>query len=128
MRADLVVGTYVCKTTWLKVENRYNNLSDVTDNNGKAENDFLNVELAEFGIETQMSLANNIRKTCHKWAINNLIKSKHNNFITLLIMNIGAKFSTHKEDSLTIHLYQFDKFYCPSIDDIDQVSTDIVTS
>ena len=43
-------------------------------------------------------------------------------------MNIGAEFSTHIEDFLTICQYQMNKFDCLSIDDIDQVKTNVMAS
>lgn len=61
---------------------------------------------------------NNIYKTCCIYVIDNLTKSGHNNFIILSIMNIKAKFFTHIEDSLTICLYQIDKFDCFNINNI----------
>lgn len=94
-------------------------MSDVADNNKEAKINSSNVRLVEFGIQTQTSLADKIHKTCCKWAINNLTKSGHNNFITSLIINIGAKFSPHIEDFSTICQCQIDKFHQPSINDID---------
>lgn len=98
----------------------------MTDNDGEAKINFLNMRLVEFDIQTQISLVDSIYKICCKWAINVLTESKHNNFITLLIMNERAEISTHIVDSFTIYQYHIKKFDCPSIDDIDQVNIDVV--
>lgn len=71
-------------------------------------------------------MANSIRKTCYKCVINNLIEGKYNNLITILIINIKAKFSTHMKDSLTICQYQIDKFDYSNIDNIDQISIALI--
>lgn len=77
----------------------------MVDNNRKAEIDFTNVELAKFCVHIIMWLADSVCKTCCKWAIDDFIKCSHNNLITLLVMNIGAEFATHMEESLTICYY-----------------------
>ncbi len=100
----------------------------MADNDGEAEIDSPNVGLVEFGIQTQTSLADSVHETRRKWAIDDLTEGRHNNLITLLIMNIGAEIFTHMEDFLTICRCQVDKFDHPSTDDIDQVSTDVVSS
>ncbi len=128
VRADLAARADTREVARLEVEDGCDNLSDVADNDGEAEIESPNVGLVEFGIQTQTSLADSVRETRHKWAIDDLTESRHNNFITSLIMNRGAEISTHKEDSLTIRRCQVDEFDCPSIDDIDQVSTDVVGS
>ncbi len=73
-----------------------------------------------------MSLADSIRETCRKWAIDDFTKCSDNNSITLLIMNIGAEFVTHMEKSLTICRCQVNELDCPDIGNIDHVSEDVV--
>ncbi len=91
----------------------------MADNNKEAKIDSLNIRLIEFGIQTQMSLADIICKTRCKWAIDNLTESRYNNFITSLIINIRAEFSTSIKDFLIIHQCLVDKFDHSNIDDID---------
>ncbi len=55
------------------------------------------------------------------------MKYSNNNFITLLIINIGAEFATHIEESLTICHCKIDELDCPDISDIDHVSEDVVS-
>ena len=85
------------------------------------------MELAEFSVYTKTSLADNICKTCHKWAIDDFMKYSNNNLITLLIMNTEAESATHIEESLTICHYQIDKLDCPDISNIDHVSKDVIS-
>lgn len=74
----------------------------MVENDGEANIDFPNMRLVKFGIQTQMSLIDNIRKTCRKWDINDLIEGGHNNLITSLIINIRAEFSSDIEDCLSM--------------------------
>ncbi len=128
VRADLVVRADAYKAAWLEVKDGRDDLFNVADNDKEAKIDSPNVGLVEFDIQTQTSLADSVRKTCRKWAINDLIEGGHNKLITSLIMNIGAEFSTHIENFLTICQCPVDEFDCPSIDNIGQVSTDVVAS
>ncbi len=98
----------------------------MADNDRKVEIDSPNMGLVKFGIQTQTSLADNLRKTRCKWAIDDLTEDGHNNLITLLIMNIRVEFSTDMEDSLIIRRCQIDKFDCPNTNDINQVSIDVM--
>ncbi len=128
IRANLVAYADACEVAQLEVKDRCDNLSDVADNNKKDKMNSLNIRLIAFGIQIQSSLADNIRKTWHKWAIDNLTEGRHNNLITSLILNIRAEISTHIEDFLTICQCQVDEFDCLSINDIDQISTDVIIS
>ncbi len=80
----------------------------MVNSNEEAKIDLTNVELAEFGIYTKTSLAQNIHKTCLKGAIDNFMKCSDNNLITLLIINIRAESAIHIEESLTICPWQVD--------------------
>ncbi len=100
----------------------------MADSDREAEIDPTNVRLAEFGIQTKTSLANSIRETRCKWAIDDFTKCSNNNLITLLIMNIGAEFTIHMEESLTIRRYQVDEFDRPDKGNIDHISEDVVSS
>ncbi len=124
--ADLVACIDAHEAARLEVKDGCDNLSDVANKNREAEINFPNVRLVEFGIQTQTSLADIIRKTCCKCVIDDFTEGRHNNLITSLIMIIGAEFFTHIEDSLTICQCQVNEFDCLSINDIDQVSTDIM--
>ncbi len=128
VRTDLAARADTCEAARLEVENGHDDLSDVADNDGEAEIDSPNVGLLEFDIQTQKSLADSVRETRRKWAIDDLIEGRHNKLIMSLIMNIRAEISTHMEDSLTIRRGQVDEFDCPSTVDIDQVSTNVVVS
>ena len=84
--------------------------------------------MAEFGIHTKMFLVDNRCKTCRKWAINNFIKCSNNNFITLLIMNIGAESAIHIKEFCTTCHCQVDKLDYLDIGSINHVSKDVVLS
>ncbi len=127
-KADLAASADARETARLEVEDGRDDLSDVVDNNGEAEIDSPNVGLVEFGIQTQMSLADSVRKTRCKEAIDDLTEGRYNNLITSLIINIGAEISKYMEDSLTIRRCQVDEFDHPSINNIDRVSIDVVAS
>ncbi len=75
-----------------------------------------------------MFLANSVRKTCRKWAIDDFTKCSNNNLITLLTMNIVAESATHIEESLTICRCQVDELDCPDISDIHFISEDVISS
>ncbi len=66
VKADFTAYADARKAAWLDVKDGRDNLSDMADNDGKAVIDFPNVELVEFDIQTQISLADNVCKTCHK--------------------------------------------------------------
>lgn len=66
VKADLAVRIDVYKMAQLQVEDERDNLFDVADNEKESEIDFWNMGLIEFVIQTQTSLADNIRKTCCK--------------------------------------------------------------
>ena len=100
----------------------------MADSNGKAEIDFINVKLAKFGVHTITLLANSIRKTRCKCAIDDFIKCSNNNLITSLITNIRAKSATSIEESLSIYCCQVNKLDRPDIGNIDHIKKDIVSS
>lgn len=126
VRTDLARRANTCKAAQLEVENGRDNLSDMADNDGKAKIDSLNVGLVEFGIQTQTSLVDSIQKTRRKWVIDDFMKCSNNNFITSLIINIGAKSATQMEESFTISCCQVNKLDRPDIGNIDHVSEDVV--
>ncbi len=128
VRADIAARADTRKAARLAVDDWRDETTDMADNDGKAEIDPTNVGLAEFGVQTEMFLADSVRKTCRKWAIDDFTKCSDNNFITSLIMNIGAESTTHMKESLTICRCQVDELDCPDIGDIDYVSEDIVSS
>ncbi len=99
----------------------------MADSNKEAEINPTNVGLAEFGVYTETSLADSVRKTRCKWMIDDFTKCSNNNLITSLIMNIGAESATHIKESLTICCCQVDELDCPNIGDIDLVSKDIIS-
>ena len=85
------------------------------------------MELAGFGIHTEISLADSIRKTCCKWVIDDFMKCSDNNLIILLIMNIEAESTTYMEESLTICHHQINELNCLHIGNIYHVNNDIVS-
>ena len=93
-----------------------------------AEIDSTNVELAEYGIHTKTSLAESIRKTRYKWAMDDFTKYSNNNLITSLIINIGVESATHIEKSLTICRCQVDKLDCSDIGNIDHINKNVISS
>lgn len=88
---------------WLEDKNECVDLSNVIDNNKKAKIYSPNMGLVEFGIKIQISLINNVCKTCHQWVIDNHTDSGQNTLITSLIINIGAEFSIYMKDSWIFH-------------------------
>ena len=99
----------------------------MADNDEEAEIDFRNVKLAEFGVYTITLLAESVNKTCYKWAIDDFTKCSDNKLIMLLIMNIGAEFATHIEESLIFCRCQVNKLDRPDIGDIDHDGKDVVS-
>ena len=93
----------------------------------EAEISSTNIKLAEYDVYTKTSLADSIRKTCRKWAIDDFTKYSNNNLITSLIMNIGAESATYMEKSFTICCCQVDKLDRSDTGNIDHVSKDVVS-
>lgn len=59
--------------------------------------------------------------------IDDFTKCNNNNFIILLIINIGAKFATHMKESFIICCYQADKYDHPDLGNINYVSEDVIS-
>ena len=74
----------------------------MADSNREAKINSTNIKLVKFGIQSKMSSADSIQKTCRKWAINDFTKYNNINFITLLIMNIGVESTNYIKKSLLI--------------------------
>lgn len=96
------------------------------DSDEKAKVNFINIELTEFYIQTEMFLANNIYKKNYKQIIDNFTQYSDNNFITLLIRNIEAEFITHMEKFFIIYYCQVDKLDRPDISNINHIIEDII--
>ncbi len=128
VRADIAARIDAREAARLAVDDWRDKTIDMANSNGEAEIDPTNVGLVEFGVQTITSLADSVRKTRHKWAIDDFTKYSDNNLIISLIMNIGAESATHMEQSLTIHRCQVDELDQPDIGDIDHVSEDVVSS
>lgn len=126
LQANIVPRANTRKAARFAIDNWCNKTTDMANSNRKAKIDSTNVKLAKFGIYIINLLANNVYKTCHKWAIDDFIKYNNNNFITLLIMNIKAESTTYIEKSLTICCYQVDKLDCLDIKNIDHVKKNII--
>lgn len=99
----------------------------MANSNKKAKINPANIELIEFAIETKMFLADNIQKIHLKWAINNFTKYNNINLIILLIMNIRTEFANHIEKLLIICSCQVAKYNCFDIDNINNISEDIIS-
>ena len=128
VRADIAARADARKAAWLAVDNWGDKTTDLADSNGEAKINSANIELVEFGVQTKTSLANSVRQTRCKWAIDNFTKYSNINFITSLIMNIAAESTNHMEESLLICCCQVAKYDCPNIGDIDNISKDVVSS
>lgn len=128
VRANITACADAYKAARLAVDNQRNKTTNIADSDGEAEIDLTNVELAEFGVYTETSLADNICETRRKQAIDTFMKCSNNNLITSLIMNIGAKSATHIEESLTIYYCQVDELDHPDIGNIDHISKNVVSS
>ncbi len=128
VRADIATRTNTRKVARLAVDNWCNETTDMATSDVEAEINPTNVGLAEFGVQTETSLADSVHKTCCKWTIDNFMKCSVNNLITSLIMNIRAESATYMKESLTIRCCQVDKLDCSDIGNIDHVSEDIVSS
>ncbi len=127
VRADITARADAHKVARLAVDDWCDKITDMANSNEEAKIDPRNVGLAEFGVQTKMSLADSVRETRRKWTIDDFMKCSNNNLITSLIMNIGAESTTHMKESLTICRCQVDKLDCPDIGNIDHVSKDIVS-
>lgn len=112
----------------LAVDDWRDKTTDMADSNGEAEIDSTNVESVEFGVQTKTSLADSVRETRRRWAIDNFTKYSDINLITSLIMNIGAESANHMEESLLIRRCQVAEHDGPDIGDIDNVSEDVISS
>lgn len=124
--ANIAAQTDACKAAQLIVDDQCNKTTDMADSGKKAEIDFTNVELTEFGVYTIMLLADSICKTCCKQAIDDFTKYSNNNLITSLIINIEAESATQMEESFTICHCQFDKLDRSNIGDINHVRKDVI--
>lgn len=83
--------------------------------------------MAEFGIYTETLLIESIRKTRRRWAIDNYTNSSKIDIIIILTTNLKSKISINKDNSISIHCYQVAEIYSLDIDNINNVSQDIVT-
>ncbi len=128
VRADIAARTDTREAARLAVDDWRDETTDMADSDREAEINPTNVGLAEFGVQTKTSLADNVRKTRCKWAIDDFTKCSNNNLITSLIMNIGAESATLMEESLTIRRCQVDELDRLDIGDIDHVSKNVVSS
>ncbi len=102
VRADIAARADAREAARFAVNNWRDETTNMADSDGKAEMDPTNVELAEFGVQIETSLADSIRKTRRKWAIDDFTKYNDNNLITSLIINIRVESATYIEESLTI--------------------------
>lgn len=74
IKTNIAVYANAYKATQLAANNWCNKTTSMADSNREAEIDFTNIELAEFGVHTVMSLADSVCKTCRKLAIDDFIK------------------------------------------------------
>ncbi len=128
VKADITACADVYKAARLAADNWRDETTNMANSDGEAEIDPTNVGLVEFGVQTKTSLADSVRKTRRKWAIDDFAKYSDNNLIISLIINIGAESVTHMEESLTIRRCQVDELDRPNIGDIDHVSEYVVSS
>lgn len=82
IRADIAACVDTRKVTRIVVDNWRNETTNMDNSDGDTDINFTNVELAEFGVYTKISLANSICKTCRKWTIDDFMKCSDNNLIT----------------------------------------------
>ncbi len=66
IRADIFARADAHEVTRLAIDDWCNETTDMANSDGETEIDPTNVELAEFGVHTETSLVDCIRKTCHK--------------------------------------------------------------
>ncbi len=97
VRANIGAHADARQVARLVVDSWGNETTDMANSNGEAEINSINVELAKFGIQTKMSLADSVCKTRCKCVISDFKKYSNNNLITLLIMNIRTEFAIHME-------------------------------
>ena len=96
VKIKLIVCADAQKAARLTANNcRYATADIIGNNNDKSNNNYINVDLAKFGINTKTLLADNIRKTCCRWAVNDYTNSSKINVITKLIINLKYEISTH---------------------------------
>ncbi len=127
VRADIAARADAREAARLAVDDWCDETTDMVDSDREAEIDPTNMGLAEFGVQTKTFLADSVRETRRKWAIDDFTKCSDNNLITSLIMNIGAESATHMEESLTICRCQVDELDRPERGDSDHVSEDVVS-
>lgn len=128
VRADIVAHADTCEGARLTTDDWQDETIDMADSNNEADINCANVDLVKFGVYNKTLLANNIRKTCRKWAVKDYTNSSEIKVIILLIMNLRAENANHVEDSLLICHGQVAKFDCPDTDNIDNINKDIVSS
>ncbi len=66
VKADIAAHADARKAARLTVNNWRNKTIDMANSNGEAEIDSINVNLAEFNVQTKTSLAKSVCKTCQK--------------------------------------------------------------
>lgn len=74
-----------------------------------------------------MFLADSIQGIYCRWVIDDFIKYNNNNFITSLIMNMGAEFTNHIEKFLIICYCQINQCDCPDLGNINYIKTDVIS-
>lgn len=102
VKTKIATWTNTGKTALFAIDNQCNKTINITYSNKKAEIDPANMKLVKFSIQIKIFLANNVGKTCGKWAIDDFIKYSNNNLIILLIINIKTEFTTYIVESITI--------------------------
>ncbi len=66
VRADIAACAHACEAARLAVDDWRDKTIDMVDSDGEAKIDPINVGLAEFGVQTETSLADSVRKTRRK--------------------------------------------------------------
>lgn len=129
VRADIVARADAREAAKLAADDwRHETVDIVDDSNDKADVDSANIDLAEFGVHTETSLADSVRKTRRRWAIEDYTNSSKIDVITTLTTKLKAEISTNKEDFIPIRRCQVAEIDSPGKGDINNISEDIVAS
>lgn len=111
----------------LTTDDWHNNSLDIVDNSKNEANvDSANIDLAQFGVHIEILLADNVKKTCRRWAVENYTNYSKIDIIKILTTNFRAEISTNKEESILVHHCQIAKIDGLDKGNINNISEDTV--
>lgn len=128
VKTDIIARADAREAARLAADDWCDETTNMADINDEVDINSANIDLGEFGVLTQTSLADSVRETHRRWSVEDYTNSSQINVITSLILNPGVENANHMEESLLIRRYQVVQVDCPDIGDINNIDEDIVSS